>query len=794
MTFSLALTVLFCAASVGTAAWLCVRTLRAGERGGQIGTLLWGALMGAGLFFALESGICRRIGFDLFLPAAGGTPLPWRALRMGLCLALCLAAATDGRLVPMRARLRTLLDRDRGCWLAGALTTALFFLWAWRVTVFCFMTNDDTTLMKAIGDSSFWGLTNAYSHPYLCAALHWLYGLAPGVSWYAGLHLAIHAAAMTVIGRCIHLKMRGRNWPLGAGFALHGMLCAGLFLYMLSELSYTVTPAAAGAAAVALILCRDDTDRPAGRVLTDIASVLLMALCRLQRAPTAQAVLCFWVLAVVYQLARLLFVRPRPGRVRRAARFSVSVVLTGAVLLAVEYAPLPDGGQRVWNEQTGYSYSLAEYYRSTVMDYYLDKLSDEQVAAVGIPLEFVPLLRDWCFLDESITTDTFRAIVETYPDAISGAASADAGGSSGGGQAPAESGTEAGTAVDGGQQSPPSQPESAPAMGLFARLRSMLSAATASMTAGRARTAKLLAGCVGLLLALLVLRLIRCGRDGWLETLCGLLAAGGGALMVLYLIREGRLLLRVFLVPIVPAATVMALMALQPPEKPADRLFSRGASLLSGLVTAALCLLCLVTARSVPYAGQSVSRQDVFEGQILAESIAEAYPDTTFITNALSNDVDPFHDPGDYPANLIRWGDPGVTASADRLYAGAFLRDDVQFIYEKPSTIVAVLQYLTVKYGPVQARLAATLTNTLFLADISRIAPAEPNYTGWYEQNGLTYYFRDGQALAGQQDIDGQSYTFAPAGAACQFAAAPGAEGAIYYTDAYSLVQPEAEP
>ena len=85
-------------------------------------------------------------------------------------------------------------------------------------------------------------------------------------------------------------------------------------------------------------------------------------------------------------------------------------------------------------------------------------------------------------------------------------------------------------------------------------------------------------------------------------------------------------------------------------------------------------------------------------------------------------------------------------------------------------------------------------TNTLFLADISRIAPAEPNYTGWYEQNGLTYYFRDGQALAGQQDIDGQSYTFAPAGAACQFAAAPGAEGAIYYTDAYSLVQPEAEP
>ena len=71
------------------------------------------------------------------------------------------------------------------------------------------------------------------------------------------------------------------------------------------------------------------------------------------------------------------------------------------------------------------------------------------------------------------------------------------------------------------------------------------------------------------------------------------------------------------------------------------------------------------------------------------------------------------------------------------------------------------------------------------MTDISLVCPEE-NYTGWYECNGLTYYFQHGQALTGQQTIGGREYTFAPAGAQAQLITVTD-DSIVYTTDAYSL-------
>ena len=770
MILSSILTLLICLAGLGGAVWLWTRRLRqpaAGPEDRALPRLLLAAGFGLAAFFLLESGVCRRIGPDLLLPAADGQPLPWRALRMGLCLDLALAAEYRWR--GAEEKVRGLLGRDAGCWLAAAVTTALFFLWAWRVTVFAFMTNDDTTILRAIGDGTFWSLSPAYPHPLLCGAIAKLYQLVPRGDWYAWYHLAVQAAAMTILGRCIRLKLRCRRWPSWTGALLHWTLCAGLFLYTLSELSFTVTPVIAGTAAVALLLCRGDTDSAAGHLLGDLASVLFMALCRLQRTDAAQALICFWLLAAGYQLLRILIVK-KPRRILRAGLLLIPLALTLLSLAAIEKAPRPYTGYYDVVEGVGYAPSTAEYYRSQVMDFYLDKLTDEQLEAVGIPPELTALLRGWYFMDERINTNTFSNIFYTYYDAISQAADAPAEVPAGGGEAAA--------AVS-------------PFAAFFARLANMLRSATGSMTPARRHTALLMTAALALLLALVLLRLIRCGLRGALETLCGLCAAGGGGLMLLYLIQNGRLLIRIFLVPAIPAAAVMLLMALDGPGKPVRSLPQKAAAVLSAGTGICLCVLCLAIARSVPYADQAVSRETVFGAQISAETYAIAHPDITFVTNDLSNDVDPFHDPLGYPANLVRWGDVNATATADRLYAGDFFRDDVQFFCDRPSTMVALLQYLTLDWGPVQAQVLEQFSSAYFLTDISQIGPGE-EYTGWYEQNGMTYYFRNGQALTGQQTIDGETYTLAPAGAASRFSASVGPTGPLYYTDAYSLIQPEA--
>ena len=258
-------------------------------------------------------------------------------------------------------------------------------------------------------------------------------------------------------------------------------------------------------------------------------------------------------------------------------------------------------------------------------------------------------------------------------------------------------------------------------------------------------------------------------------------------MLLLYLIRQGRFLLRVHLAVMIPAAVTLVLFALSGPgadvEKPRPWI---GRCLV--LVTASLGVLACLSARSAPYAGQSVSRAEAFAFQRATEGYAADHPDIYFVTNFIRHNLDPFHDPAAYPENMHRWGDNGATVDPDRLYADAFFRPDVQFMYETPSTILALLQYLSLDFGPVQAACLAQPAAATFVVDIDQVGPGG-DYTGWYEQNGMTYYFRQGQALTGPQTIDGKQYTFAGAGFDGQFTAALSPAGEpIYTTTAYSLL------
>ena len=207
----------------------------------------------------------------------------------------------------------------------------------------------------------------------------------------------------------------------------------------------------------------------------------------------------------------------------------------------------------------------------------------------------------------------------------------------------------------------------------------------------------------------------------------------------------------------------------------------------STVVIAAACVLCVLSARSAPYAGEAATREQVFQSQNATEGYANSYPGIHFVTNFISQNLDPFHDLDQYPTNMAIWGGTGVTASDNRMYADAFFRDDVLFMYEKPSTIQALLQYLTLDHGPVQAELLAQLGANTYVTDISQVTPGE-DYTGWYEQNGMTYYFRDGQALTGTQTIDGEEYTFTSVGFQARLLPVYDNGTVIYTTDAYSLI------
>ena len=695
------------------------------------------------LFWLIQTGIDHRIfGLgELFTFVSEGVFLPLKLILLFVCVSVCLFLSLTALGCTLRKRLNKACEKDWVLWLISLAIVVVFFLWAFRITIVSFMTNDDTSILRAIAGIPKNGLdhaSGAFSNILFCGLLSLFYRIDPEGWWYTGYHLAAILCSCTIIGRCILLKIRRRGWPILIGCFILFFLCTGVILYPLSELSFTVTPAIAGSAAVALVLCRNETKKLSGRVVLDIVSVILMVLCYMQRVGTGKALLCFWALAVAYQAVKTILLR-YPQWKKQLLSLGICVL---SVLLLV-------GACRISRTEVSYDaeYSYAEKYRALVMDYLLGDLSTEDLEAAGIPYELGVLLHQWYFMDERISTETFQTLVTRYyTESVS-----------------KESASPLSVLLA-------SMAETVEAL-FYGSVRPWLTALSL------------------LLLTLSLLGFIRHGRKYWLEALCSLCSVGGAFVLCLYLIMRGRFLFRAYLVVFIPAIITLLIMALSQPESTRETpcpLAYKGATV---LLVIACCVACLFSAYNTPSAKSDVTREYVFGDQWQIEAYANENSDLLFVTNSTMQNLDPFHG-GSYPTNIKLWGGTGVTASSNRLYDGDFFRDDVRLMYESSDYLgyfMLLLQFLTRDNGPVYVIHEAQITDSISVYNFKHIIPVE-DYTGWYEWNGMTYYFENGQALTGTHVIDGVEYEFAPIGYLSPMISLNTNEGSIYTTKAYSLV------
>lgn len=718
------------------------------RRAGRVGAaeLALSVLAALFLFWLCETGLRRRLlgPAALFSFAADGVFLPGRAAVLLLCVLLCLGLGLTAPGRRLLGRLRAAAGRNGLLWFLSFVVAALFFLWAMRVTVVRFMTNDETHILKAAARTAANGISSArgaFSSVLFVWLLSLPYRLAPEGWWYAGYHLAVIFAACVILGRCVLLLTRARGRHPLWGCLVQWLALCGLFFAPLAELSFTITSGIAGAAACALILCRDETPSRAGRIASDAGAVLLFLLCWLQRESSGEVLLCFIALSCAVRLARLLRL---PGSERRRGLVGLGAfVLAGACLFGAVSALDGIAAARAGTdaESSNADYYDAEYYRSIVMDYLGPQLTAEQLEAAGIPAELGNLMiMRWYFMDERVNTETFRRLVEMYYH---------------------PNGQTAET-------------------GLLERLGSSYTDAAYYLRALRRLAA---AGAVFALLAAALF--FRAGKTAWPELVGALCAPGGGAALCVYAMLQGRFLYRVFLVIAIPAVVIELLCCLA--MRPRTDRPRRGWQAAAAVLAAGLCVLCGLIVVRVPYADEETGREEVYAAQRETEACAFAHPDTYFVTNFFAQNLDPFHG-GTYPTNMGLWGGSGVTALPDeeRMFADDFFRDDVRFMCELPGSVMLLLQYLTLDNGPVAARDEAHLTDNITVFDLDRIGPGG-DYTGWYEWQGKTYYFERGEAVVGTQVIDGETYEFAPGGASSPMFLVTDEEGTWYATTAYTL-------
>jgi len=299
----------------------------------------------------------------------------------------------------------------RSCWLWGAGITALLLGFLLCFSDIYFAANDDQFILRAMTGFQPGGTPDF--HPFLLGfyvyPLRWLQRFFPGVAWYSLLELLLLALALTVI-----LKSLLQCW-LRAGRRLRTglLLCAGYAaLYgsnYLARVTFTVTGAMLGAAAVAQILsidCQSASDRSLLRAMT--LAILLLILCYGLRQLSLVPVLGYCGIAFLLRFCSFFGFGKQT---KRSAR---------PMLVAAGLALLILGGLfagraleiRLKQKQDALQWQQA---RSQVLDYInLKSLPSEALESVGWTDEQRILLDKWNTMDEAISTEALRSVRKNW--------------------------------------------------------------------------------------------------------------------------------------------------------------------------------------------------------------------------------------------------------------------------------------------------------------------------------------------------------------------------------------------
>lgn len=562
---------------------------------------------------------------------------------------------------------------EAGRWLLSLATTLALFLIAYTTLPVVYLTNDDSGIRDAL--AGYRTVTPYANHQFINTffglPLSLLYAAIPGVPWYTVYHVAALLLGITVIGACVLGECGRSGVPSGAALASIAAADAILFLHSVANMSFTVTPAVVGAAAIALTLTFDFAASGKARLARAAPCLLLLLLSFLHRQATGSVALCFWGLAAAYAaLSRRPAAEGRAGR-RALAQVAGFAALTAALLVS---ATVVDG--RVKEAENGEAFREYDALRAAFMDYPHARYDEnpELYRSLGWDREFYNAASNWFFMDERFDSRSLSAIV---------------------------------------------RPGTAPDVPLKRRVSDALWRGWSLFNdIGVARAALVFIGTLSLVW---LLALLAGAAKGRLEPAFAACALAGCGALCCYLCWNGRFILRAFQTVAIPTAIVVLL--LLPRALDVARVVARwrasgrarillgaaGGAAVAGLSFA--CALILADA----YDGEAVREKRALLGETdTLERYAVAHPGDLFIHDqSLTRAPDPFETyDGAVPYNVIFWGGSGMFSGMYRrqlaanglteLRADAFRRENVYYVTKSGSRYSRLLlPYMKKRFGVV---------------------------------------------------------------------------------------------
>lgn len=532
--------------------------------------------------------------------------------------------------------IRFLYRTRSGRALCSLAVTLLLLAVALLFSTVTYYENDDSNIAFAL--AGYCSGEPYPGHPFinclLAAFVSGLYRLLPALPWWTLVQLGTVLAALYIAQNRLLALCSKRDIPFLIALIGMGLIAFGLFFYPLLLVTFTLTSACIGAAGVALLLSLDaEEDGKKGIVSRLGLSLVCLFLCFLFRNSTGISMLCFYFGCGAILLFRALLKKANRAELLRPLIFMGAVAALALLMTTVNRLGL----QRL-NEPGFVEFDQA---RGRYMDYPVDSYSDNPALyeAVGWDRELYAMARQWYFMDERITAERMNHII-------------------------AGSQTAQGTlssALDDWED--------------FVSVRPLV-------------LFLLLPLLTALLLGAAALAQAPKKGSEFLFLLCMLL---GSALLCLYLLLSGRMVVRALQAVLLPgtlAALFLSYNMLSPlPEKGAKRLAGLCLTLLLLLPA---CYGAYKQARTL--LSYNASTPALLEGSQKLMDYAISNADTIFIRDThVCNNIDAWTVyPEARPTNLLDWGGTGVLTGArgrqldllgiEDYTADIFLRENVRLV------------------------------------------------------------------------------------------------------------------
>lgn len=310
---------------------------------------------------------------------------------------------------------RELLKKIKWQWVVAIIVSFLLFGITYITFDIIFSTNDDLRIMYALA-----GYNTGAPYPYhpfinyfLGKAISTGYYLMPQLPWYAFFHIICLFVGTVVVGKCLIKLSVKRSISLIFPIVIHVFLFYSVLIFPVVSMQFSTTPAVLGSASIALIYSLDIEKDHKRNIYCDlILAVFFLLICYMTRSFTWYCVMCFFGLAVFYQIL-LAYRRDKKQAWKWISILAGSVLLTGGIVLALRGISLSmksaEEENAAFDEYNKYRIEFQDY--GIYVDYYSDPEFYEQIgwsentyrAAFGL-----------LFFDEEMNAANLREITEKY--------------------------------------------------------------------------------------------------------------------------------------------------------------------------------------------------------------------------------------------------------------------------------------------------------------------------------------------------------------------------------------------